>query len=415
MIRPTNYTVAFSHLTSRVKQGLVATLSVTFGISMYIFMNGFMTGVNDIQTELAFSTLAHVHIYNDLPEDRSNLLTGLYPEETHFVNLRNPKVIQYTEGIRNSEEVIQAISGIPEVEGIVTQVNINVFFRNGATKANGQLSGVNAVREHELFGTGESIIEGSWELIDNRGDGIVMGVGLAKRLSLNLHDNVVVKTADGVDRTFKIIGLIETTLANVDNGKAYVRANSARQLISKHRSYATDIQVNVKDYNDAERVAEQIKPLIDYRAEAWNIANGQLEAGADLRNIIAIAVSLTILLVAGFGIYNIMNMTVNEKIKEIAILKAMGFEGGDIVQIFLVQSVVIGVLGGIVGVIFGTLVSYTISKIPFPLATLETLPMAYRLEDYLAAFGFGLLTTFVAGYLPAKKASQVDPVAIIRG
>ena len=68
MIKATNLKVAHAHLTSRIKQGLVATLSVTFGISMYIFMNGFMTGVNDIQGELAFSTLAHVHIYNDLPE-----------------------------------------------------------------------------------------------------------------------------------------------------------------------------------------------------------------------------------------------------------------------------------------------------------------------------------------------------------
>ena len=78
MIKATNYKIAQGHLTSRVKQALVAMLSVTFGISMYIFMNGFMTGVNDIQEELAFSTLAHIRIYNDLPEDRSNLLVNYY-------------------------------------------------------------------------------------------------------------------------------------------------------------------------------------------------------------------------------------------------------------------------------------------------------------------------------------------------
>ncbi|MEM6816019.1 MAG: hypothetical protein AAF600_16805, partial [Bacteroidota bacterium] len=88
MIRPTNYKVAFAHLTSRVKQALVAIMSVTFGISMYIFINGFMTGVNDIQTELAFSTLAHIHIYNDLPEDRSNLLVNHPSHKRKLVNLR---------------------------------------------------------------------------------------------------------------------------------------------------------------------------------------------------------------------------------------------------------------------------------------------------------------------------------------
>ena len=155
--------------------------------------------------------------------------------------------------------------------------------------------------------------------------------------------------------------------------------------------------------------------MIDYKVESWDVANGQMEAGNELRNIIAVSVSLTILLVAGFGIYNIMNMTVNEKIKDIAILKAMGFEGYDIVQIFLVQSLIIGLLGGLVGVLFGAGVSLAVNHIPFEVAGMDTLPMSFRPVDYLSAFGFGLLTTFIAGYLPAKKASKVDPVAIIRG
>ena len=110
-----------------------------------------------------------------------------------------------------------------------------------------------------------------------------------------------------------------------------------------------------------------------------------------------------------------MNMTVNEKIKEIAILKAMGFDGRDIVEIFLIQSIIIGVLGGVIGIIFGWFISISVNNIPFELAAIKTLPMAYRLSDYLSAFGFGMLTTFIAGYLPAKMASRVDPVEIIRG
>lgn len=415
MIKNTNFNVARSHLSSRIKQTLVAILSVTSGISMYIFMNGFMTGVNDIQTELAFSTLAHVHIYNDLPEDRSNLLNKRYANKTHHINLRNPRVIQYTEGIKNADKVINAISHFPEITTVTPQVNVNVFFRNGAIKTNGSLSGIDAGMEDELFGTSESIVKGSWHALEHRGDGIIIGVGIAKKLSLSLNDDIMVSTGDGVSRSFKIIGILETSLGSVDNVKAYVRINSARQLISKSRSYATDIKVNVKDFDEADNLVAKIDPLTNFRVESWNAANGQLEAGSELRNIIAISVSLTILLVAGFGIYNIMNMTVNEKIKEIAILKAMGFEGRDIVEIFLTQSVIIGLVGGFAGILLGTLVSYTISHIPFEVATLETLPVAYRVSDYLSAFGFGILTTFIAGYLPAYKASKIDPVAIIRG
>jgi len=415
MIRPTNYKVAFAHLTSRVKQALVATLSVTFGISMYIFINGFMTGVNDIQEELAFSTLPHIKIYSDLPKDRSDQLTQHFKDKAVLVNLRNPQNIQYKEGIDNSDKIIGLVSKFPEVTGVTSQVNMNVFFRNGATKVNGLLNGVNAAKEDKIFGTGDSMYKGNWTDIDYRGDGIILGRGLARKLSLKMNDFVMVSTGDGVDRNFKIIGIIETTLGSVDNSNGYVRTNAARQLISENRSYASSIQVNIEDFNEANEVAAKMAPLIDYKVESWIEANGQLQAGSELRNYLAIAVSFTILLVAGFGIYNIMNMTVNEKIKDIAILKAMGFEGGDIVQIFLTQSLVIGFIGGIAGVLFGGAVSLIIGKIPFEIATLTHLPMAYRTEDYLSALGFGLLTTLIAGYLPARNASKVDPVEIIRG
>jgi lipoprotein-releasing system permease protein len=294
-------------------------------------------------------------------------------------------------------------------------VNINVFFRNGATKLNGILSGVDVKQENQLFDTEQYITHGSWSELEDRGDGVVIGSGLAQKLSLNLNDNVTVVTADGVSRNFKIIGIVNTTLASVDNAKAYLRISSARQLISKNQDYVTDIQINIKDFDQASEVAADLAPKTAYKVEAWNQANGQLEAANELRNIIAVAVSLTILLVAGFGIYNIMNMTVNEKIKEIAILKAMGFDGSDIVEIFLVQSIIIGAVGGLAGILLGFIVSTSVNNVPFKVATLETLPMVYDIKDYISAFIFGLIMTFLAGYLPAKKASKVDPVQIIRG
>jgi lipoprotein-releasing system permease protein len=100
--------------------------------------------------------------------------------------------------------------------------------------------------------------------------------------------------------------------------------------------------------------------------------------------------------------------------KDIAILKAMGYEGDDIVQIFLSQSIIIGIFGGVVGILIGFGLSAIIDHIPFQLAVMDTYPMSYNLTDYGLSFFFGFLTTFIAGYLPAKKASKVDPVEIIR-
>ena len=414
MFASINYEIAFVYLTSKLKQTMVAVLGVTFGIPMYVFMNSFMTGVNDIQTDLAFSALAHIRVYNDGPGNNTDLVSKVYPKGT-LSNIRSARVIQYTEGIKHSGEILSFLRKQPELEAIAPEVNVNVFFRNGANKVNGTLSGVDVENENRVFKSATYVLQGDWNALKYRSDGVIIGSGLARTLSLNLEDNVNVLTSDGASKNYKVIGIFETNIVNVDKTKAYLSIGATRQLLSKNADYVTDIQVNIGDYNQAEIVARRIAPVIPYKTESWLAANQQLEAGSRLRDIIAVAVSLTILIVAGFGIYNIMNMTINEKIREIAILKAMGFAGKDITRIFLTQALVIGLIGGVVGMLFGYVVSLTVEHIPFKLAFMTHLPMAYRWSDYALAFCFGLITTFVAGYLPARKASKIDPVNIIRG
>src|ERR1700761_2293988 len=410
----TNYKIALVHLTSKVRQTLVAVLGVTFGISMYVFMNSFMGGVNDTQTTLAFTALAHIRIYNDGPADNTNLVKKVYGNNV-IASISNAKVIQYTEGIKNTAEILDLVKKQPEVIGVAPQVNINVFFRNGGNKVNGTLSGVDVANENKLFNISTYMIAGSWNELQYRHDGIIIGYDLAKELSLNMNDNVNVLTPDDVSRNYKIIGIFQTNVKSVDKSKAYLNIGSARQLMAKNEDYVTDLQVNINNFEATAPVVARLAPVIPYKVESWQMANQQLEAGSKLRDIIANAVSFTILLVAGFGIYNILNMTINEKIREIAILKAMGFSSGDVTNIFLTQAMVIGVIGGIIGMLLGFGVSDVVAHIPFKIGGLNSLPMAFHFKDYILAFLFGLLTTFVAGYLPARKASHIDPVEIIRG
>jgi lipoprotein-releasing system permease protein len=124
-----------------------------------------------------------------------------------------------------------------------------------------------------------------------------------------------------------------------------------------------------------------------------------------------------LLTVAGFGIYNIMNMVISSKMKDIAILKAQGFDGKDILTIFLSQSLVIGILGALAGLLLGFLLSYGLSRVPFPqteFTFMKFFPVVFEMKYYFFGAGFGMLTTFVAGVLPARKAARVDPVAILR-
>ncbi|WP_449386975.1 ABC transporter permease [Chryseobacterium lineare] len=409
----TNRKISWVHLSSKVKQLLVAVLSVTFGISMYIFMNSFMSGVNSAQTEITFTSMSHIRIYNDLPTDVRQILQT--KDKSTLVIVNNAKNIRYTEGIKNTEPIKESVSGLKEISAITEQLNQNIFIRNGVTKINASLSGVDVENEDRLFHTSDYMQQGSFYDLEKRADGIILGYKLAQNLGVGMDDNITVLTSDGISRIFKIIGIMETGSASVDKTRAIISIRTARQLFSKNRSYATDILINIDDYNKSKETSKKIAAMTEYKVEAWQEGNAQLDSANVLRNILAVAVSFTILIVAGFGIYNIMNMTVNEKIKEIAILKAMGFNGSDIVEIFLTQSIIIGLIGGFTGLAFGYVVSMIVDQIPFKIGSFTTLPIDYSPTDYVLAFLFGLLITAIAGYLPARNASKIDPVAILRG
>ena len=409
-----NQKIAKVHLTSRFRQLLVAILSVSFGISMYIAMNSFMAGVNNIQTEITFTSMSHIKIYNDLSEDITPIISKQKDSNT-ILMVNNARNIQYTQGIKNADVIKNELLNMPEINGVALQLNEKVFIRNGVSNTSASLSGIETVNENELFETAKYIVEGNLSELDKRSDGIILGVGLAQTIGVKTGNTISVSTSEGVSKTFKIIGLLESGSKGTDKTSALISIQTARQLFSKNKSYATDVLVNTYDYNNARTVAEKVRKLTDYKVESWQEGNDQLVSSSLLRDILAIAVSLTILIVAGFGIYNIMNMTVNEKIKEIAILKAMGFNGKDVIEIFLTQSVAIGLIGGFVGLFLGNVIVQMLDIVPFKIASHNTLPVVYNVKDYILAFSFGVIITLIAGYLPSRKASKVDPVEILRG
>ena len=112
-------------------------------------------------------------------------------------------------------------------------------------------------------------------------------------------------------------------------------------------------------------------------------------------------------------------MAISNKLKDIAILKAQGFARKDIIQIFLSQSLIIGTLGAITGIILGFALSYALSRTPFPATnsfiSLKFFPVLFNPLHYFFAVVFGIITTLIAGLMPSIKASKIDPVAILRG
>lgn len=183
-------------------------------------------------------------------------------------------------------------------------------------------------------------------------------------------------------------------------------------------SCLTEIKVKLVDKELATGMSSELKARYGYEGSDWKKDNASLLEGDVLRKMIVYGVAGTILLVAGFGVFNILTMMIYEKMKEIAILKATGFSDADVRGIFLTQALVIGIVGAVMGLVFGFLISYAVSKVPFNsdvMITLDHLPVSFKPVYYITGFTFGILTTALSGYLPSHKAAKMDPISILRG
>lgn len=295
------------------------------------------------------------------------------------------------------------------------QVSSNVIYSNSGAQENGNIFGVNISEQDKMFNITSTMISGSIQDLINNPDGIIIGIGLSTKLNLSKGDYITLTTSNGSTKRLQIAGVFKTTIKGIDDTKSYVNIPVVQQLLHKDRSYITDIYINIKDYNNTAPIARRIAAQTGYTTETWQSTNEQSLAGKKIRDIIANSVVITILIVAGFGIYNILNMVIYEKIKEIAILKATGFQGAHVVGIFIRQALFIGIIGAIAGLFFGWLISFTVSKMYIGLGNVTYLPIAFKTIHYIQGALFGIITAFFAGYIPAIKASKVDPVQIIRG
>jgi lipoprotein-releasing system permease protein len=182
-------------------------------------------------------------------------------------------------------------------------------------------------------------------------------------------------------------------------------------------AYITDINIKLKDIDKAEVLAAAYTQKFGYKAEDWKSANANIFGVFKIQNLITYLIIISILIVSGFGIFNILMMIIYEKMPDIAILKAIGFRDAEIRRIFLTESLIIGTLGGLLGLLLGFVITHIIGSIPMNIKgfiSMEYLKFNSSPLFYIFAFVFAIITTALAGYIPARKAAKIDPIDIIR-
>lgn len=418
MNRQLNRDIARSFLQARWKQTLVAAVGVTFSIGLFIALLGFMTGLNGLFDDLILNRTAHVRLYNEIERNPHQPIasSGRYKDFYHFIS--SVKAANSREEIYNSTAIMQTIRRDKRVLGVAPRLHTPAFFNQGSVRIAGVIDAVEVQAENRLFHFYDYVSSGSGADLGIVPNSIILGKPLADQLLAQIGDLVYVTTPSGEIFPLKLVGLYESGFRDFDKVQGYTSIETAQKILGEPANYITDIQVKLADLDLAPAVAKEYKDRFGVQAIDIQTANSEFESGSGVRTTISFVVGITLLIVAGFGIYNILNMMIYEKMDSIAILKATGFSGPDVKRIFLLVALSIGLSGGLAGLLLGYLLSLMVDAIPFQFASLPTIttyPVSYNPLYYGIGFGFSVCTTYLAGLLPALKAARVDPVIIIRG
>jgi lipoprotein-releasing system permease protein len=405
-------------LRARLKQTMVAAFGVTFSITMFITLLSFMAGLNDLLDNLILNRTPHVRLYNEIGPSQIQPIakSTAYPGAYHFVKHVKPK--NELLEIRNSEAIIKALKTDPNVRGVAPKIMVPIFYNVGAINLTGVINGIDVDAENRLFTFQDYVVQGKTIDLKNTPNSIILGIGAARKMLVQIGDNIQITTSDGTRFPLKVVGFFQSGIDEVDKVQSYATLATTQKILGKPASYVTDIQIKLSDMTSAPTLAKKYSTLFEVDAIDIQTANAQFETGSSVRTLISYAVGITLLIVAGFGIYNILNMMIYEKMDSIAILKATGFSGKDVNALFITIALTIGLVGGALGLVFGFGLSAVIGEIPFntaSLPTVKTYPINYNPKFYLIGAVFSIITTYLAGYFPSKKASKIDPVDIIRG
>jgi len=325
---------------------------------------------------------------------------------------------QYFEGITNANEIMRVSRQFSNVVSCSPVLRGTVTARAGFQNATIDLYGIDPALHAQTTDILQKLIDGKYDDFRNNTSSIIIGSRLAEDLlHVGVGDTVQLLAPNGEYWRFTVAAIARAGIGSIDSTRVYCHARIAQALLQQP-SGASMIIYKLRNPDRAPALADHFDVLFQHGATSWqDREESTLQLFLTLRMSVAITTSLIILL-AGFGIFNVLTMSVLAKIKEIAILRSMGYRRADISAIFLWQGGLIAAAGSLLGCVLGALMTWGMSHIPIRLRGLlytNYFVVSWDWRHYVFATLLAILAVFIASYVPARRAAQLPPVETIRG
>ncbi|MBI4237231.1 MAG: ABC transporter permease [Deltaproteobacteria bacterium] len=409
--------LAVRYLCSRKRQSVLILIGILLGSGAFVTISGMMLGFQEFLIEQLVNNDAHIRI-----SAREELITPdalqplLFPERARVAWIVPPSGRRDYARIDHPQGWYDRLEAEPNVAAFSPQFVAQVLVRRGVATQTGRLIGCDPERQTQVTNFADYMIDGTFEAIGRSGNRIIVGEMLLQRLGGRLGETLLVSVGKGVPAPFKVVGVYRTGMQQIDEVALFGSLSDVQQL-HQTPSYVSDIAVKLHDYTTARALAAQWQAASIDRVQSWDVINSGTLSIFRTQNFVRSLMTGSLLLVAGFGIYNVLNMMIAQKRGEIAILRSMGYEAGDVRRLFLYQGLVLGIIGGLVGLVIGYLACCYI-------ATIEVDPgrfnrggrmlVSFDIWIYVRGIVQAVVVAIFSSLFPARSAGRLSPVEILR-
>ena len=405
--------LALRHIFSRKSQTLLTFLAIVLGSGGYVVFSGIQLGFQEYMVKRLIERSGHINISTRDDFITAESLKNIFykGENVHWIN--TPSGRRSYDSLTSPTEWYKKLKSSPNVISYAPQISKTAIASRGGFTQEVNLTGIDPALQMTVTTIKDDITYGDLNSLNNGTSLIFTGERLLQVLGARLNDTINISTSDGVVTPMKIIGTFNTGDRRSDEHTIYASMTTVQKATSSPGE-VTSIIVKIKEFSRAAEIATEWSTLSRDRVESWDQLNRDHLSMMSTQDIVRLVTTSAFIVIVAFGIYNILNMVVNHKKRDIAILRSIGFDEKDTSFLFLVQGILIGLAGGLTGLIIGFIACLYIETIEIPMGR-QHMMISWDIMIYARAFILVFGASVIASFFPARAAGRLSPIEIIRG
>jgi len=414
MALPLALDIALRHLLHRRRQTLVSLLGVTLGVAFFIAISAMLQGFQRDFISRIIDIQPHIIVMDDVRQPPRQPVERAYPDGAVLLHDLKPR--EETRGLRGARNMLATLEETPGLH-VAPALSGNGLIHFGGKDISVNIIGINPEQERKVTHIEKDLLSGTLDSLYTTSNAIILGEGVAKKAGIRKDDLINVVSPAGVMMKMKVVALFSSGITVLDNFDTYVLLKKA-QVLQNRPNVINRLKIRLDEVEQAGPLAARIERQFGYRAEAWQEQSRNVLSIYVIQNAIMYPTVSAILIVACFGIFNVISTVVFEKTRDIGIMKSMGFRDSDVRLVFVMEGLIVGVIGTLIGWLIGWMLIEFMASLKFEMegfVKAQGFVLFRSPRHYLISGGMAVLSAALAAWLPARRASRLNPVDIVRG